>query len=152
MVLSGENIPLFRSLSTKTSHYSQCLRIIQNSFERVRYEEKYLKMLDFSTCQTRSNDFWIMIAMCTFIYLFVVYFSSASIHRYVNYFDIKVLMMVTETKTLTSILHHNIFTYLDNVFLLPSYCRIKKTRIDTEKWEGIEEGWRVISSWSPHPF
>ena len=56
--------------------------------------------------------------MCTFMYLFVVYFSfapviSASIHRYVNYFDI--LMMVTETETSTSTLHHNIFTYLDYV-------------------------------------
>ena len=75
----------------------------------------------FSTCQTRSNDFWIMNAMCAFMYLFVVYFSSvrvisASIHRYVNYFDIQVLMMVTETETLTSTLHHNIFTYLDYVF------------------------------------
>ena len=74
-----------------------------------------------STCQTRSDDFWIMNALCTFMYLFVVYFSfapviSASIHRYVNYFDIQVLMMVTETETLTSTLHHNIFTYLDNVF------------------------------------
>ena len=62
-----------------------------------------------------------MNAKCTFIYLFVVYFSfapviSASIHRYVNYFDIKVLTMVTETETLTSTLHHNIFTYLDYVF------------------------------------
>ena len=69
-------------------------------------------------------------AMCTFMYLFVVYFSfadviSAIIHRYVNYFDIQVLMMVTETETLTSTLHHNIFTYLDYVFfLLPSDCRI----------------------------
>ena len=36
--------------------------------------------------------------------------------NYVNYFDIQVLMMVTETKTLTSTLHHNIFTYLDYVF------------------------------------
>ena len=75
----------------------------------------------FPTCQTRSNDFWIMNAMCMFMYLFVVYFSfapviSASIHRYVNYFDIQVLMMVTETETLTSTLHHNIFTYLDYVF------------------------------------
>ena len=75
----------------------------------------------FSTCQTRSNDFWIMNAMCTFMYLFVVYFSfasviSASIHRYVNYSGIQVQMMVTETETLTSILHHNIFTYLDYVF------------------------------------
>ena len=74
----------------------------------------------FFTCQTRSNDFWIMNAMCTFMYLFVVYFSfapviSASIHRYVNYFVIQVLMMVTETETLTSTLHHNIFTYLDYV-------------------------------------
>ena len=45
-----------------------------------------------------------MKAMCTFVYLFVVYFSfapviSASIHRYVNYSDIQVLMMVTETET-----------------------------------------------------
>ena len=75
----------------------------------------------FPTCQTRSNDFWIMNAMCTFVYLFVVYFSfapviSASIYRYVNYFDIHVLMMVTETETLTSTLHHNIFIYLDYVF------------------------------------
>ena len=75
----------------------------------------------FSTCQTRSYDFWIMNVMCTFVCLFVVYFSfapvnSASIHRYVNYFDIQVLMMVTETETLTSTLHHNIYTYLDYVF------------------------------------
>ena len=73
-----------------------------------------------SPCQTRSNEFWIMNAMCTFVYVFVVYFSfapviSANIHRYVNYFDIQVLMMVTETETLTSTLHHNIFTYLDYV-------------------------------------
>ena len=39
------------------------------------------------------------------MYLFVVHFLfapviSASIHRYVNYFDIPVLMMVTETETL----------------------------------------------------
>ena len=33
-------------------------------------------------------------------------------------------MMVTETETLTSTLHHNIFTYLDYVFLLPSYIYI----------------------------
>ena len=41
-----------------------------------------------------------------------------------NYFDIQVLMMVTETETLTSILYHDKFTNLDYVFLLPSYCRI----------------------------
>ena len=62
-----------------------------------------------------------MKAMCTFMYLFVVYLSlapviSASIHRYVNYFDVQVLMMVTESETLTSTLHQNIFTYLDYVF------------------------------------
>ena len=62
-----------------------------------------------------------MNAMCMFIYLFVVYFLfapiiSASIHHYVNYFDIQVLMLVTETESLTSTLHHNIFTYLDYVF------------------------------------
>ena len=41
---------------------------------------------------------------------------EGSIHRYVNYFDIQVLMMVTETEMLTSTLHHNIFTYLDYLF------------------------------------
>ena len=56
-----------------------------------------------------------------FMYLFVVYFSfapviSAIIHRHVNYFDIQVLMMVTETETLKSTLHHNIFSYLDYIF------------------------------------
>ena len=62
----------------------------------------------------------------TFIYLFVSFAPviSASIHRYGNYFDIQVLMMVTETETLTSTLHHDIFTYLDYDFLFPSYCRI----------------------------
>ena len=74
----------------------------------------------FSMCQTCSYDFWIMNAMYTFMHLFVMYFSfapviSSSIHRYVNYFDIQVRMMVTETETLTSTLHHNIFTYLDYV-------------------------------------
>ena len=49
---------------------------------------------------------------------------SASIHRKGNYSDIRILMMVTETETLTSILHHNKFTYLDYIFLLPSYCQI----------------------------
>ena len=59
-----------------------------------------------------------MNALCTFMYLFVVYFSFVPIiiHRYVNYFDIQVLMMVTETETLTLTLYHNIFTYLDYVF------------------------------------
>ena len=42
--------------------------------------------------------------LCAHLYLFVVYFSfapviSASIHRYVIYSDIQILMMVTETET-----------------------------------------------------
>ena len=50
--------------------------------------------------------------LCVRLYLFVVYFSfdpviSASIRRYVNYSYIQVLMMVTETETLASTLHHN---------------------------------------------
>ena len=53
----------------------------------------YLKMLDFP----KKRD-------------------KASIHRYVNNFDIQVLMMVTETEALTSTSHRNIFTYLDYVF------------------------------------
>ena len=42
-------------------------------------------------------------------------------NHYVNYSDIQVLMMVTETEMLTSTLNHNEFTYLDYVFLLLSY-------------------------------
>ena len=80
-----------------------------------------------------------MNAMYTSMYLFVVYFSfgpviSATIHRYVNYSDIHVLMMVTETETLTSTLNHNKFPYLDYVFLLPLYiyrdCKTRKTNSD----------------------
>ena len=48
---------------------------------------------------------------------------SASINRYVNHFDIQVLMMVIETETLTSTLHHNIFTYLD-IYILYIYIYI----------------------------
>ena len=57
-----------------------------------RFFEKSNIFKYFSTCQTRSDDFWILNAMCMFIYLFVVYFS------------------------LTSTLHHDIFTYLDYIF------------------------------------
>ena len=42
--------------------------------------------------------------------------SGKGVAHYVNYFDIQVLMMVTKTETLTSTLHHNIFTYFDYVF------------------------------------
>ena len=64
-----------------------------------------------------------------FVYLFVEYFSfapviSASIHHYMNYSDIQVLMMVTETETLMSTLHHNKFTYLDYFFCYFIYIYI----------------------------
>ena len=86
-----------------------------------RFFVKYAIFKYVSTFQTRSFDFWIMNTMCTFEYLFVVYFSfapviSASTQRNVNYSDIQILMMVTETETLTLTLHHNKFTYLDYVF------------------------------------
>ena len=55
----------------------------------------------------------------------------------VNYFDIQVLMMVTETETLTSTLHHDIFNYLDYVF----FCYLHTHR-DRER-----ERERVIISW-----
>ena len=53
------------------------------------------------------------------------FFGKSNIFKYfstchVNYFDTQVLMMVTETETLTSTFHHNKFTFLDYVFLLPS--------------------------------
>ena len=105
-----------------------------------------------STCQTCSNRFWIMNAICTFVYLFVVYFSfapviSASIYCSVNYFDIQVLMMVTETETLTSTLHHNIFTYLDYVFsatfihiYIYIYIRIYVSTWPLGQKQGVRQG------------
>ena len=83
-----------------------------------------------------------MNAMCTFVYLFVEYFSfapviSASIHRYVNYYDIQVLMIVTETKMLTSTLHLNKFTCLNYVFLLPLYIYIYIRWIKEVRQKGI---------------
>ena len=72
-----------------------------------------------------------MNATCTFVYFFVAPVIAAIIHRYVNYFDIQVLMMVTETKTLTLTLHYNIFTYLDCFFCyLYMLCK-KSTKLNT---------------------
>ena len=39
-------------------------------------------------------------------------------------FYIQVQWMFTETLSLTSTLHHNTFSYMAYVFLLPSYCQI----------------------------
>ena len=62
-----------------------------------------------------------------------------------NYFDIQVLMMVTETETLTSTLHHNIFTYLNYVFFcyldtvgfypyLLSFCLFRKSKYQIQSY------------------
>ena len=82
------------------------------------YVRMYLVLVFF---RTRSDDFWILNAMCMFIYLFVVYFSfapviSAITHLYCELFYIQVLTMVIITETLTSTSHHDIFTYLDYIF------------------------------------
>ena len=72
-------------------------------------------------------ELWTLCACLCIFSLYISLFApviSASIHRYVNYSDIEVLMMVTETETLTSTLHHNKLTYLDYVFLLLSYIYI----------------------------
>ena len=47
--------------------------------------------------------------------------------------DIQVLMMVTETETLTPTLHHKIFTYLDYVFSanINIYIYIYKVKLVT---------------------
>ena len=56
-----------------------------------------------STCQTRSFDFWIMntVHVCvSFCYIFpFVPVITVSIHRHMNYSDIQVLVMVTNTET-----------------------------------------------------
>ena len=90
--------------------------------------------------------------MCMFIYLFVVYFSfapviSAITHLYCELFYIQVLTMVIITETLTSTSHHDIFTYLDNIFscYLHIYIYInvflffvgpEREKVNISKWIG----------------
>ena len=66
------------------------------------------------------HDFWILNAMCMFMYLFVIFLiCSCHLSKHPSIcelFHIQVLMTVTETETLTSTLHHDIFTYLDYIF------------------------------------
>ena len=107
---------------------------IQKSSERVWHVEKYLKMMVnkpkyFSTCRTRSDDFWILNAMCMFMYLFVVYFSfapviSASTHRYVNYFISKSWWWLINRNVNVDFTSWYIHLFGLYFFLLPSYCRI----------------------------
>ena len=108
--------------SKRSIYMKTCRCVFLNKREVLfRFFAKSNILKYHSTYQTTFLWLLNLNAMCTFVYLFVIYFSfasviSASIHRYVNYFDIQVLMMVTETETLTSTIHHNIFTYLDYVF------------------------------------
>ena len=69
-----------------------CLVSLGNTFSNIFPRARHI---------LNSFELW---TLCTHLYLFIVYFSfapviSTSIHRYVNYFDIRVLMMVTETET-----------------------------------------------------
>ena len=49
--------------------------------------------------------------------IFLIFSCHLSKHPSIcELFHIQVLMMVTETETLTSTLHHDIFTYLDYIF------------------------------------
>ena len=106
----------------KRAHSVNNLKVIRKCLARG----KYLKMLDFpkkrgKTSRLLRNRQQVSSHVYRLLCAPVI---SASIHRYVNYFDIQVLMMATETETLTSTLHHNKFIYLDYIFLLPSYYRI----------------------------
>ena len=85
-----ENLLVFAYLFNNGSIYLVSLRnpTFSNIFPRAKHVLNAFKL-------------W---TQCARLYLFVVYFSfalviSTSIHRYVNYPDIQVLMMVTETET-----------------------------------------------------
>ena len=72
--------------------------------------------------QTKKPSKLLQIHILTYTQIHVYIYSYT--HRYVNYSDIQVLMMVTRAETLT--LHHNKLTYLDYVFLLPSHIDMYK--------------------------
>ena len=70
------------------------------------------------------NTFWWLLNFERYVHVFVSFrciFLICSCHlsnhpSICELFYIQVLMMVNETETLTSTLHHDIFTYLDYIF------------------------------------
>ena len=82
--------------------------------------------------------------MCTFMYLFVEYFSfspviSANIHRYVNYSDIQVPMIVSETYVCAVINQRwNAFKLL---FFSEPNANIFFTRPKINKFKTISQMW-----------
>ena len=94
-----------------------------------RFLEKSNIFKYFSTCQTRSDDFWILNAMCMFMYLFVVYFSfapviSASTHWYVNYFISKSWWWLINRNVNVDFTSWYIHLFGLYFFLQPSYIYI----------------------------
>ena len=83
----------------------QTSRLLRNTLRQVNFHIHRSFEIIHVKCRVR-------------LYLVFVFSKGKyeSKYRYMNYFDIQVLMMVTETETLTSTLHHNIFTYLDYIF------------------------------------
>ena len=86
-----------------------------------RFFEKSNIFKYFSTCQTRSDDFLnferYVNVYVSFRCIFLICSCHLSKHPSIcELFHIQVLMMVNETETLTSTLHHDIFTYLDYIF------------------------------------
>ena len=80
-----------------------------------------------STCQTRSSDFWTLCARLCVFSLYISHLLLSSQQASIAIWTIlisKSWWWLLKLKRLTSTLHHNTFTYLDYVFLLPSYCRI----------------------------
>ena len=115
-----------------------------------RFFEKSKIFKYFSTCQTRSDDFWILNAMCMFMYLFVVYFSfapviSASTHQYVNYFISKSWWWLINWNVNVDFTSWYIHLFGLYFFLLPSYIYIyiyiyiERERESEREWERVRE-------------
>ena len=110
--------------STKSLNWSSCVERMDIKTDDMiaNLNLKIYNIFKIFPCARHvlmTFELWMLCARLWIFSLHISYFSpviSANIHCYVNYFDIQVLMMVTETKTLTSTLHHDIFTYLDYVF------------------------------------
>ena len=84
-----------------------------------------------------SFELW---TLCAHLYLFVAYFSfapviSASIYRYVDYSDIQVLMMVTETETFNCRILINIYFHIYiyiYIYIYKHTCENEYTWPDSE--------------------
>ena len=116
------SVTIIRTWIWNSSHIDGCL---------LRWQEQMRNIQHFQIFFHVPNTFWWLLNFERYVHVYLSFrciFLICSCHLS-NHPSIcglfHILMMVTETETLTSTLHHDIFPYLDYIFFLqPSYIYI----------------------------